>query len=100
MQCSDLNSFIREVEDLFSDNQAAIMLSNIHRAKGLEANHVIALNPNRIGWIHPKSSIEEGKQELNLAYILITRSMQKLTVALNDKPLSKVMKVCLAKVGK
>lgn len=100
MQCSDLNSFIKEVEDLFSDNQPAIILSTIHRAKGLEANHVIALNPNRIGWIHPKSSTEESKQEINLAYILITRSMQKLTIALNDKPISGAMKACLEKIGK
>jgi len=62
---------------IFRDNVTdGIMLSTVHKAKGLEANRVFIVRPDEIplgvskGWMY--------QQELNLKYIAITRAKQEL----------------------
>ncbi len=62
---------------LFSDTKAAIWLSTIHRAKGLEANRVFFLNPSQVP--HPKAVMDwEKVQEMNCKYVALTRAKQTL----------------------
>lgn len=69
-------AFTREVEDLFTDGGAAVELSTIHKAKGLQAKRVFILAPSKLGkggkldW--------EQEQERNLKYVALTRAMSEL----------------------
>lgn len=73
-----LNSFVQELESLFSDNSSAITLSTIHRAKGLEANRVFIIEYDTLPlkWVNQKGW--QLDQEYNLKYVAITRAKQSL----------------------
>jgi len=65
------------INAIFKDNITdGIILSTIHKAKGLEANRVFIVRPDEIplgvskGWMY--------QQELNLKYIAITRAKKEL----------------------
>lgn len=72
---------------LFSKTTGAITLSTIHRAKGLEWEHVYILDSHRIPQKWIVRLIDKGmdtarwmlKQEDNLFYIAVTRTKDKLT---------------------
>ena len=54
-----------------------VLLSSIHRAKGLEADRVFILRPDLLP--HPMAKTEWGKgQERNLEYVAITRAIHEL----------------------
>jgi len=66
-----------KIETLFSDNSAGIVLSSVHKAKGLEANRVFILEPGQMP--HPLAKKEwEITQEYNIKYIALTRSRAEL----------------------
>ena len=66
-----------KIEALFSDNGGGVILSSIHRSKGLEADRVFILHPELIP--HPMAKSEwEYRQELNLAYVAVTRAKHSL----------------------
>lgn len=80
----------RDLEDtlrlLFSKTEGSIVLSTIHRAKGLEWNSVYILDFWRMPQKWILRAIKESpdaawmlQQEHNLAYIAITRTKDKLT---------------------
>ena len=65
------------IEKVFSDKQAAITFSSIHRAKGDEANRVFILRPDLLP--HPMAKQNwELQQEKNLQVIAWTRNKQEL----------------------
>jgi DNA helicase-2/ATP-dependent DNA helicase PcrA len=68
------------LEDLFSDDErGVILLSTIHRAKGLEAETVYLLAPEKLP--HPMAKSPDAvQQESNLAYVAITRAMRRFYV--------------------
>ena len=54
-----------------------VVLSSVHRAKGLEAENVVILHPEKMP--HPMATLEwEIEQEYNIKYVAITRSMNRL----------------------
>ena len=58
----------------------AVRLSTIHRAKGLEADHVTILSPELLP--HPMAEHKEDlRQEENIAYVAVTRAKRSLTFA-------------------
>lgn len=62
-----------------------VTLSSIHRAKGLEAEHVYLLLPELI----PSRYATQGwqlQQEHNLMYVAVTRAMKHLTFVTNNDP--------------
>lgn len=60
-----------------TDTKKSILLSSIHRAKGLERSRVYVLEPSLLP--HPKSSESwQLQQEKNLAYVAVTRSSEHL----------------------
>lgn len=67
-----------EVQALFvDDGQGYIILSSIHRAKGLEANRVFVLKPNLLP--HPMAKGDRQlEQEQNLRYVAVTRAKREL----------------------
>ena len=84
-QCSTLDGLRGFVERLFTDDQPTgngkIVLSSIHRAKGLEANRVIIVAPEKLPLIRKDSQPWEKVQEFNLAYIAATRAKRELVFA-------------------
>ena len=65
------------IEKVFSDKQAAITFSSIHRAKGDEADRVFILRPDLLP--HPMAKQNwELQQERNLQVIAWTRNKQEL----------------------
>lgn len=73
IDCTDL---IEYIEELFGQSKG-IVLSTIHRAKGLEADVVFILAPDLLP--HPLARGQEAlEQERNLAYVAITRSRDVL----------------------
>lgn len=70
----------KKIESIFSDDrhEEAILLSTVHKAKGLEAENVFILRPDLLP--HPKAKQEwQQEQEQNLLYVAITRAKENLT---------------------
>ena len=74
---------IKEIEDkikiLFQDgSRDGVLLSSVHRAKGLESDDVFILEPQNIP--HPMAKNDwEVQQEINCKYVALTRSRNSLT---------------------
>lgn len=74
---NSISELLERIESLFSDDgkdgsQGKVMLSSIHRAKGLEFPHVFGL----------EETLKRGdtcQEEKNLEHVLITRTMEHLT---------------------
>lgn len=74
----DEASFKREIEILFEDSAASIILSTVHRAKGLEANRVFILQPESMPLQWEKQQPWEFEQELHIKYVAHTRAKQSM----------------------
>ncbi len=73
-----LGDLQREIEALFSDSRSSVILSTVHRAKGLENERVFILEPDKLPlrWIgQQKWQLE---QEFNVKYISLTRAKSAL----------------------
>ncbi len=68
-----------KVNRIFSDeNSPGVTFATGHRAKGLEADNIYVLRPDLLPF--PKAKTEwQKKQEMNLKYVIITRSKKNLT---------------------
>ena len=70
-----VGGIIKEIERVFnSDGKGDIMLSTVHKAKGLEANNVFILATERMP--HPKAT--NMQEEMNICYVAITRAKKSL----------------------
>lgn len=73
------NQLIKRIESIFSeDNKQGICLSTIHKSKGLEANNVFILCPEKM---YHKASMRVdwmAEQEANLVYVAYTRAKHYL----------------------
>lgn len=68
----------RKIESIFSDDVEGIVLSSVHRAKGLEANRVFILRPELMPMVRENQQAWEKVQELNCKYVALTRSKSEL----------------------
>lgn len=76
--CESVDEVIRKIESIFTDSGSGVLLSSVHRAKGLESDHVFILQPNLMP--HPMAKNEwQIEQEHNLRYVAITRAIKELT---------------------
>ena len=68
------------INQLFSDENIdnAVTLSTVHKSKGLEANRVLILLPNKLPLTWQQQLDWQFKQELNLKYVAITRARKEL----------------------
>lgn len=67
-----------QIDALFSDAAAAVLLSTIHRAKGLENDRIFILKPDALPLVWPKQQEWEAQQEENLHYVALTRATREL----------------------
>jgi DNA helicase-2/ATP-dependent DNA helicase PcrA len=75
--CQQPHEFPIKTEDLFSDTTDGIILSTVHKAKGLEAYRVFILRPDLMP--HPLAKTPAAMtQEENLQYVAWTRSKAEL----------------------
>lgn len=79
-QCRNIDDLKLEIDKLFSDNDAPITLSTIHRAKGLEANRVFIWCPNHLPLTWKDQQDWQYQQEHNLLYVALTRSKSELFI--------------------
>jgi len=74
-KATTVGGIIAEIEKVFSsDGKGDIMLSTVHKAKGLEADNVYILATDRMP--HPRAS--NFQEELNICYVAITRAKKNL----------------------
>lgn len=70
---------ICKIERIFSDDTAhGIILSSVHKAKGLEAKNVFIVEPSLIPFKKKKLELWEIQQESNIDYVARTRAIDKL----------------------
>lgn len=74
---TQLKSYINK---MFTDERIenAVMLSTAHKSKGLEANRVLILLPNKLPLKYVHQQDWQLKQEWNLKYVAITRARKEL----------------------
>lgn len=74
----------QEIDGIFHDGRASVILSTIHRAKGLDTDDVMILHPELLPFMHPKQTPEQQAQERNIYYVGLTRAKQALIFAYPD----------------
>lgn len=63
---------------IFTDNPTGIILSTVHKSKGLEADNVFIIKPDKLKI--PTKIPEMWEQEINLEYIAYTRAKVNLII--------------------
>jgi superfamily I DNA/RNA helicase len=76
-QPTNIAALLQTIADLFSDDRASVWLSTVHKAKGLEAERVFVLYPDKMPHPHAKKPWEM-EQEMNGKYVAMTRSKRDL----------------------
>ena len=72
-KATTVGGIIEEIKRVFDGNEEGeIMLSTVHKAKGLEADNVYILATNRMP--HPLGGLEEN----HICYVAITRAKKNL----------------------
>lgn len=84
--CRDREDLLRALDNIFGREVGRITLSTIHRAKGLEYDFVLHLDPWRIPSRHAQKQADLGdprqlQQEFNLQYVCETRPKHTLAMA-------------------
>lgn len=81
--CKTVGDIAARIKSLFADvsnkdSKGLVLLSSIHKSKGLEADHVWVAEPSKVP--HPMAkTASDMDQERNLAYVLGTRFKQTIT---------------------
>jgi superfamily I DNA/RNA helicase len=80
-QAADVGQLKRQIERLFSKDSGRVVLSTIHKAKGLEWPAVVHLDPWRIPSKFSRGNARAMEQEANLRYVCETRTKHTLVLA-------------------
>lgn len=76
-ECNSVEDLCFKLDSLFSDFEAGVVFSSVHRAKGLESENVFILRNDLMP--HPKAKQDwEQIQESNAQYVAYTRSKESL----------------------
>ena len=77
---NNTNELKTYIDRLFTDEKVenAVMLSTAHKSKGLEANRVLILLPNKLPMTWRQQQPWQLQQEINLKYVAITRAKKEL----------------------
>jgi superfamily I DNA/RNA helicase len=67
-----------QIKELFTDDTAMVTLCTVHRAKGLEADRVFVLRPEKMPLKWKDQLPTEAEQELNIKFVAVTRSKKDL----------------------
>jgi len=81
-ECKDLTEVAKKVDELFndSDENNVIILSSVHKSKGLERDNVFILKWTFRVWFDQIQWIEKPNEEANIAYVAITRAKKNLYI--------------------
>lgn len=76
-ECDTPEDVLGSLAWLFSDEKTGVMLSTVHKAKGLESETVYIVGPELLPapWA---TSDADKEQERNIAYVAVTRARSKL----------------------
>ena len=72
-----ISDLVTRIGTIFSDDVQGVVFSSIHKAKGLEAQRVFVVAPETIPFARATKDWQIA-QELNLAYVCVTRAMEEL----------------------
>jgi len=72
----DIPDLKRKIKTIFTDKLEGIILSTVHKIKGLEADRVFIIRPDLMPL--PNSRAWQAIQEQNLKYVAITRAKNEL----------------------
>lgn len=76
-KATDMAGVKASAKALFSDDKPGVTLSSVHRAKGLEAERVYILKPEKMP--HPAAQTHEDRlQEQNILFVALTRSLHEM----------------------
>lgn len=81
-QSSTLEALTQFIGSVFSDTEvpgSQVVLSSIHRSKGLEADNVFVLDPGSLPLVRKDQKPWQRQQERHLVYIAATRAKRTLT---------------------
>jgi superfamily I DNA/RNA helicase len=86
-ECKTLKEVSKRIDDLFNDTDEKniVILSTVHRAKGLEREDVFLLRWTFRAWFDKMFLLEKPNEECNIAYVAATRSKKRLFVV--QKPI-------------
>jgi DNA helicase-2/ATP-dependent DNA helicase PcrA len=79
----DLNEVRQKIDELFNDTDESniVILSTVHRAKGLERDDVFILRWTFRNWLDQHAHyIDKPNEEMNIAYVGATRSKNRLFI--------------------
>lgn len=82
------DDLIAEIERLFNDDQPDIVLSTVHKSKGLENDRIFVLYPEKLPLIWEGQQDWEFTQEQNLRYVALTRAKRAM-IFVREKPKKK-----------
>lgn len=82
-ECDSVKSLLKMIDSIFTDDVKGILLSTIHKAKGLENDRVFFLAPELIPSKYATMDWE-FIQESNLKYVAITRAKRELIYVSGD----------------
>ena len=73
---NNIEDLKNKIKTIFTDEIQGIVLSTVHKAKGLEANRVFIVRPDLL----PMKTVKGWQQiqEINLQYVAITRAKTEL----------------------
>lgn len=76
-----IEAWTDDITALFDDRvNSPILLSSVHRAKGLESENVVVLQPGKMPmfWGKEEPSEEKIRQEMNVMFVAFTRSLHTM----------------------
>lgn len=73
---NNINDLTSKIKAIFTDKVEGIVLSTVHKAKGLEADRVFIIRPDLMPL--PNTRSWQYAQEKNLVYVAITRARHEL----------------------
>lgn len=85
--CTNLDELKKAIESLFGDedNFVGVTFCTVHKAKGLEADRVFVLKPDKLPLKFKNQKAWQYTQELNIRYVALTRAKKEL-VLLGELP--------------
>jgi len=72
----DVPDLINKIKQIFTDEIEGIILSTVHKSKGLEADRVFIIKPDKLPM--QVSKPWQYQQEMNLKYVAVTRARKEL----------------------
>lgn len=81
-ECKTLEEVSQKIDELFNDidEKNIVILSTVHRAKGLERDDVFLLKWTFRAWFDKMYLLDKPNEEANIAYVGITRSKNRLFI--------------------